>query len=319
LDEVFGPDNECGTISFAKTVGATSGLLPGTIDYIVWYARDRARVKYRRLFREKEVQAEGTGFYAFAEFSDGTRRRVRDVEKSGDELLPRGARLFYVGDLTSARVRESHSGHFHVEFRGETYLPSKREWSTNRDGMSRLAKAGRIETRANSIGIVRYLDDFPAVSLTNSWPDTGTGSFTDAKVYVVQTGTKVIQRCMLMTTDPGDLVLDPTCGSGTTAYVAEQWGRRWITLDTSRVAIALARTRLMAARYPYYLLADTPEGQRKERDLTGTPAFEAHLDGAPPFPFGEGGWGGRSRFAPRLRLQARSPHHPQIHRQQRGD
>ncbi len=129
--------------------------------------------------------------------------------------------------------------------------------------------AERLEIRANSIGIVRYADDFPAIALTNSWPDTGTGSFTDSKVYVVQTGVKVVQRCLLMTTDPGDLVLDPTCGSGTTAYVAEQWGRRWITIDTSRVALALARTRLMTARYPYYLLADTREGIGKEAEGGG--------------------------------------------------
>lgn len=134
--------------------------------------------------------------------------------------------------------------------------------------MERLIRSTRVIVSGSSLAYARMLDDYAAVPLRNIWTDTGTGSFTDAKVYVVQTGTKVIQRCILMTTDPGDLVLDPTCGSGTTAFVAEQWGRRWITIDTSRVAIALARSRLMGARYPYYLLADSPEGQRKEGEIT---------------------------------------------------
>jgi adenine-specific DNA-methyltransferase len=270
LDEVFGSENFCGTIGFAKTVGATSELLPGTMDFIVWYSRNRRNVKYHQLFREKGLQGEGTGFYAFLELPDGTRRRLNEPERAGDQRIANDARLFYVGDLTSARVRQSHSGHFPIEFRGQTFLPNKREWSTNREGINRLLRAERIEARAASIGMVRYADDFPAVALTNSWPDTGTGSFTESKVYVVQTGTKVIQRCILMTTDPGDLVLDPTCGSGTTATVAEQWGRRWITIDTSRVALALARARIMGARYPYYLLADSRDGQIKEGEVTRT-------------------------------------------------
>ncbi|MEZ5349751.1 MAG: DNA methyltransferase [Microthrixaceae bacterium] len=137
--------------------------------------------------------------------------------------------------------------------------------------MARLRTAGRLHKAANSLQYVRYEDDFPVVAVNNVWTDTGTGNFTDEKVYVVQTGTKMIQRCMLMTTDPGDLVVDPTCGAGTTAYVAEQWGRRWITIDTSRVALALARTRLMCARFPYYLLADSVDGAAKDADLTGQP------------------------------------------------
>ncbi len=135
--------------------------------------------------------------------------------------------------------------------------------------MERLIKAHRVQNRASSIGYIRFFDDFPVIPLRNTWNDTGTGSFTDPKIYVVQTGNKIIERCILMTTDPGDLVLDPTMGSGTTAYVAEQWGRRWITVDTSRVALALARTRLMAGRYPYYLLADSAEGAQKEQQVSG--------------------------------------------------
>ncbi|MGE3956484.1 MAG: site-specific DNA-methyltransferase [Vicinamibacterales bacterium] len=269
MDEVFGRDNCCATISFAKTVGATADLLPGTLDYVVWYAKNRERVKFRRAFGDKSRSGESDSFYVFVEFPDGTRRRMTDAEKADPMELPAGCRRFYVGDLTSARVREARTGHFPVEFDGMTFLPSKREWSTNESGMARLKWARRVERRAGSIGMVRYDDDFPVTALTNSWMDTGTGSFTDAKVYVVQTGLKVVQRCVLMTTDPGDLVLDPTCGSGTTAFVAEQWGRRWITCDTSRVALALARTRLMGAKYPYYLLADSPEGIRKEAELTG--------------------------------------------------
>jgi adenine-specific DNA-methyltransferase len=159
--------------------------------------------------------------------------------------------------------------HFLVENEGRTFEPTGgRGWSTTQQGMRRLARARRLENVRNSVRLVRYLDDYPVSPLTASWTDTGTGSFTEEKVYVVQTGTKVIQRCVLMTTDPGDLVLDPTCGSGTTAFVAEQWARRWITIDTSRVALALARARIMGARFPYYLLADSREGQLKEAEVT---------------------------------------------------
>jgi len=134
--------------------------------------------------------------------------------------------------------------------------------------MDRLRKANRITPSGSTLAYIRYINDFPAYPLSNHWNDTGTGSFTDEKVYVVQTGTRVIERCILMTTDPGDLVLDPTCGSGTTAFVAEQWGRRWITIDTSRIALALARTRLMSAKYPFYLLKDSPEGVEKESEIS---------------------------------------------------
>ena len=164
---------------------------------------------------------------------------------------------------------------YDYRFRGQAYASGKRQWATPIHGMERLEKANRIEARASSIGFVRFFHDFSVVPMSNVWTDTGTGSFTDAKVYVVQTGAKTVQRCILMATDPGDLVLDPTCGSGTTAYVAEQWGRRWITIDTSRVALALARARIMGARYPWYLLADSPEGQLKEAELTrGVPSSQ---------------------------------------------
>ena len=156
-------------------------------------------------------------------------------------------------------------------FRGQTFTPGKGTFKTELTGLTRLAKADRLwPTSQGTVQYVRFLDDFPVIPFSNVWTDTGTGSFTEDKIYVVQTNTKVIERCLLMTTDPGDLVLDPTCGSGTTAYVAEQWGRRWITIDTSRVALALARARLMGARYPAYLLADSREGQIKEAEITRT-------------------------------------------------
>ena len=271
LDEVFGSANACTQISFAKTVGATSKLLPGTLDYVLWYCKDKEQVKYRSLFRDKVPGAEGASGYTRVELSDGRRRPLLSRETLGDQALPDGARIMTVGDLTSARVREGRTGYFPITIEGRDYLPPKREWSTNREGVDRLKLASRIDrVGEGGLGYVRYLDDFPAVPLTNLWQDTvGQNQFGGDKVYVVQTGLGVVRRCMLMTTDPGDLVLDPTCGSGTTAYVAEQWGRRWITMDTSRVALALARTRLMSARFPYYLLSDSPDGAAKERDLAG--------------------------------------------------
>ena len=183
--------------------------------------------------------------------------------------MPISARLFCADNLTSSRpAGESDVRHF--IFEGRNYSPGKGTFKTTEQGLTRLAKSSRVWPTGNiSIRYVRYFEDFPVIPFSDMWTDTGTGSFTDDKVYVVQTGTKVIERCLLMTTDPGDLVLDPTCGSGTTAFVAEQWGRRWITIDTSRVALALARARIMGARYPFYLLADsqrrTDEGSANRR------------------------------------------------------
>lgn len=186
-------------------------------------------------------------------------------------------RVFATSDIRSQSGGNATS--FPVIFEGNEYRPGKGYWKTGPIGFDRLGKSNRITLGGSTIRYVRYFDDNPTFSFTNFWADTGTGSFTDEKVYVVQTGTKTIERCILMATDPGDLVLDPTCGSGTTAYVAEQWGRRWITIDTSRVAIALARSRLMGARYPYYLLADSPEGQRKEGEISRTPPKTAPTRG----------------------------------------
>jgi len=268
MDEVFGSANFVSLITCAKTTGATAALLPGTADYILWYAKDRGRIKYRTLFREKERGGEGGESYVFLQLPDGTQRRMSQAEQSDSALVPAKSRFFTLDNLTSPRIREARTGYFEIELDGRKFLPRAGEWKTHRDGTHRLRTAYRIALAGDTPRYVRFFDDFAAFPLTNIWTDIGGAS---DKVYVVQTTTKLVERCLLMTTDPGDLVLDPTCGSGTTAYVAEQWGRRWITTDTSRVALALARTRIMAAKYPYYVLADSAEGIQKEGEVTGIP------------------------------------------------
>jgi len=192
---------------------------------------------------------------------DGTRRGLTSKEKNKVESLPDEAKRYRAGNITTQGNPE-----FPFTYQGKTYI---QPWKTTETGLRRLGFSNRLHVAANSLGQVNYLDDFPVSEVTKLWTDTFLGSFAEPKIYVVQTSQKNIERCILMTTDPGDLVLDPTCGSGTAAYVAEKWGRRWITIDTSRVALALARTRLMAARYPYYYLADSPEGIKKETEITG--------------------------------------------------
>jgi adenine-specific DNA-methyltransferase len=264
MDEVFGGENLVSQITVDKTSSSSMDYLDSVSDYLLWYGKDAEQLKYRQLFSMKAPKA-----MRFLELSDGSRRPATKAERDGDTEPPAGSRWFEVGDLTSQT--DSTQARYEVEFEGRTYGVGKRNWATPASGMAKAMQARRIAKRGASIGFVRFADDFSAVPLRNNWTDTGTGSFTDAKIYVVQTGTKIVQRCLLMSTDPGDLVLDPTCGSGTTAYVAEQWGRRWITTDTSRVALTLARTRLMSAKFPYYFLADTPEGRRKETELAGLP------------------------------------------------
>ncbi len=264
LDEVFGDENQIALVTLMKTSGATSEHLAGTADYLVWYSKNKESLKYRQPYLTKEFGGLGGGSYKMAETTSGERCSYSAALQKGfqdTELRP-----FALGDLTSQRP----PGDFPVIFEGKTYRPGKNYWKTGQIGFSRLAKARRMESAKTRVGYVRYIDDFPVFPITNLWTDTSS-SFMDDKVYVVQTATKIIQRCILMATDPGDLVLDPTCGSGTTAYVAEQWGRRWITIDTSRVALALARARIIGARYAYYLLADSPEGQQKEAEVTRSP------------------------------------------------
>lgn len=273
MDEIFGSENFVAQIAMRTTSGAGSPsggtlTLAHVHDYLLWYARSAPQVKYRQLYSAKEAGQAGASLYRRVRLPDGSSRGATTAELEDTSRLPAGARLFRPDNLTSQSSPES--SQFRVEIDGGEIGPGKGGWKTNKAGMERLRLAGRLFVTSNrTLQYVRYLDDFPAYPLNNVWTDVGTGSFTESKTYVVQTNIKVVQRCMLMTTDPGDLVLDPTCGSGTTAHVAEQWGRRWITIDTSRVALALARTRLMCGRYPYYLLSDSDEGARKEAELSG--------------------------------------------------
>ncbi len=277
VDEVFGSENFCSLISFRTTSGAGSfaggtNVLASTNDYVVWYAKDVELIKYRQLFLSKGVDEAGGGQYTWVERPDGTRRRGNAEElRSGSKDF----RVLRPAPFTSQTTRVGQTTVFPIEVEGQTYRPSKGGWKTNRAGASKLGHAGRLLGIGNTLTYVRYLDDFPAFPINNFWSDTVTSGFADPKTYVVQTNAKVIERCMLMCTDPGDLVLDPTCGSGTTAYVAEHWGRRWITVDTSRVALALARQRVMGAKFPYYLLADSTEGRAKEQSLTAKPLPQA--------------------------------------------
>jgi len=275
LDEVFGSDCFAAQISFRTTTGATGDLLPGTVDYVLWYAKSKDRVKYRQLYKSKVVGGTGAGAYRYVE-SSGVRRTLTLEERREPEFLGSEARIYRLDNLTSqsaGRAKgEGAASWFPVTIGERTFRPTTQSrWKTNELGMSRLKIADRLGVAGNTLSYVRFIDDFPAFPINNFWDDTSTAGFGDPKIYVVQTNTKVIERCLLMSTDPGDLVLDPTCGSGTTAYVAEQWGRRWITIDTSRVALALARQRLMGAKYPYYLLADSKDGRDKEAELTGKP------------------------------------------------
>lgn len=270
LDEVFGAEAFVSLITFRTTANLISNYLGRNCDYVLWYAKQIDALKYRQLYTDRTLETDIGMRYTRLEMPDGVRRTMLDEERGHSDAIPKGARPYTHADLTSQGATAT--GGFAYRFNGvEMSIPSNRHWTTSMEGMDRINEAGRLAApTANSLRFVRYLDDFPVAEVTNSWSDTASGAFTEEKVYVVQTGTKVIQRCLLMTTDPGDLVLDPTCGSGTTAHVAEQWGRRWITIDTSRVALALARTRLMGARYPYYLLADSAEGVMKEAEITET-------------------------------------------------
>lgn len=253
MDEVFGDENFVSEITVQKTGGQSSEYLSSVQDYVLWYARSIDHVKYRQPYFTKEL---GVGH--------GSGARYDQVDDAG--------RAYQLTSLTSNRP----PGSFPVEFEGQKIGPSGGFWKTGEAGFSKLIRAGRLQKAGRTLRYRRFIDDFAAYEITNIWTDTA-GS--PGKIYVVQTSPAVLQRCILMTTDPGDLVLDPTCGSGTTATVAEQWGRRWITIDTSRVALALARARIMGARYPWYLLADSREGQLKEAEVTRTPPRDAPTHG----------------------------------------
>jgi adenine-specific DNA-methyltransferase len=270
MDEVFGADNFVSLVSFRTTSGAGSfsggtNVLASTNDYIVWYAKSIEQIKYRQLYLGKSVSEAGGSQYTWIERSDGTRYRGTRAELEN----PGTGRVFRTDQFTSQTTRVGQTTVFPIDLDGRSFLPSRGGWKTNRAGATVLGNARRLQAVGNTLTYVRFMEDFAAFPISNSWVDTVTSGFADPKVYVVQTNAKVIERCMLMCTDPGDLIIDPTCGSGTTAFVAEQWGRRWITMDTSRVALALARQRVMGARYPYYLKADSLEGRTKEEQLAG--------------------------------------------------
>ena len=270
MEEVFGDANIVSQIAFRTTTGRANDLLAAASNFIIWAARDKSKCKYRSPYQDKMAGSSTEQVYSVWQDDAGVSARLSKAEKSDQSLLPTGARVFMPDNLTSSRpAGETDVRQF--AFRGRSFSPGKGTFKSDENGLVRLGKSGRLwPTSEGTARYVRYFSDFPVIPFSNMWTDTGTGSFTEDKVYVVQTNTKVIERCILMTTDPGDLVLDPTCGSGTTATVAEQWGRRWITIDTSRVALALARARIMSARYPYYLLGDSREGQIKEAEVTHT-------------------------------------------------
>jgi len=264
MDEVFGDENFVSIITVKKTGGQTTNALATVSDYIVFYAKNVSVLKFRQPYL-KVSAGEGatTGErYDQVQLSNGITRRVQDEDINNPE-----ARFFQYVSTSSHRPAREHE-QIPIEFEGRTFLPpAGRTWTTTTVGFSRLIAVSRIYAGGGTLRFRRFLDDFAATAIGNLWTDVAGAS---DKIYVVQTATSVVQRCIQMATDPGDLVLDPTCGSGTTATVAEQWGRRWITIDTSRVALALARARIMGARYPYYLLADSREGQQKEAEVTRT-------------------------------------------------
>jgi adenine-specific DNA-methyltransferase len=277
LDEVFGAENSVSSIVFAKTSSSTGDYLGPTFDTLLWYAKRKEVVKYRKyLLKKAPGQKGGTG-YKSVQLPNLDRRPLTKAEIEDVSTLGADSRIYFRDNLTSQSVGRAKgdgaASWFGVNFEGQVIKPSLSvRWKTNEVGFERLIKAHRVEASSgNNLGYIRFLDDYPVYELTDIWADTlGQNQFGGTKTYVVQTALTAVERCLLMATDPGDLVLDPTCGSGTTATVSEQWGRRWITIDTSRVALALARARIMGARYPFYLLADSRDGQLKEAEITRT-------------------------------------------------
>ncbi len=253
MTEVFGAKNYISLITFKKTTGSTSNLLSSVSDYIIWFSKNKDNLKYNQLYFEKEIGGRGGGGYTRIELPNLERRSMTEKEKEDHSNIPNGARVFTVDNLTS----QSPGTRYNVEFQGKKFYP-KGYWKTEESLMPRLIKAGRVNGPKSVLNYVRFFEDFPAFQVTNNWDDTTI--FASDKKYVVETSVKVIERCILMCTDPGDLIFDPTCGSGTTAYSAEKWGRRWITCDTSRVAVALTKQRLVTASFDYHTLRYPEEG-----------------------------------------------------------
>jgi adenine-specific DNA-methyltransferase len=265
LDEVFGETNFVSLITFVKTSGQTDNLLASVSDYLLWFAKDISSVKYRQIYKLRSIEEAMDGAYRRLMDDSLHSRSMTKEERENPAIAQSRGHVFRTQILTS----QSPGTRYEVTFEGRKFFPTTGYWKTEQSSMPKLIRANRIDASERTLSYIRYADDFPVLPIADVWSDVGWSLGAD-KTYVVQTGISIIARCLLMATDPGDLVLDPTCGSGTTAYVAEQWGRRWITIDTSRVALALARARIMGARYPFYLLADSRDGQVKEAEVTGS-------------------------------------------------
>jgi adenine-specific DNA-methyltransferase len=260
MDEVFGAENFVGLITVRKTTSEGSTLIGATCDYLVWYAKDCTETKYHPCYLTRGIEAESR--YDQLMLQNGTVRSATFEERNDIVPLPDGSKLFRLDNITSSRpagqgdLRE-------FEYEGQVFTPGKGTFKTDLNGMNRLASAKRLQvTSTGGLSYRRFADDFGLATVGNLWSDISGAvqSRSDPKVYVVQTSSSVVSRCLLMTTDPGDLILDPTCGSGTSAFVAEQWGRRWITCDVSRVPLALARQRLLTATFPYFELKEEKRG-----------------------------------------------------------
>jgi adenine-specific DNA-methyltransferase len=276
LEEVFGEKAYTSQIIFRKTTGKGSELLDNTYDVILWFSKSEEGPKYRALFERRLIEDDDN--LRFVELPDGSRRNMTAAEAAGLVPLPEGGRAYRPNPLTNQRAAQGSDLRVY-RFEGKDYFPGWGKFRSDAVGMNRLSAAGRLLGVGKTLTFIRFLEDFGFKPHNDIWDDTRSSGFGEARTYVVQTNSRVVERCLLMATDPGDLVLDPTCGSGTTAYVAEQRGRRWITIDTSRVALALARARLMGARYPYYLLADSKDGQQKEAEIRKTAPVEASTHG----------------------------------------
>jgi len=267
MDEVFGDENIVSLVTVQKAGSTFAEYIGGVADYLLWYCKDRKKLKFRSIYLTRPLSSDDAGRFTLIENEFGQRvghKGALDGVSKSSIIAPDPLQSASAG----REKGEGAASWFDVPIDGEVFRPTMQSrWKTNEAGMTRLRQASRIIRQQKSIRYARRFSDFSVSTITNIWSDLSGAS---DKIYVVQTASKIVERCILMTTDPGDLVLDPTCGSGTTAYVAEQWGRRWITIDTSRVSLALARSRLMGARYAYYLLADSPEGQRKEGEITRT-------------------------------------------------
>ena len=270
MDEVFGEGNFCSMVAFTKTSGLSRDIISRTNDFLLWFAKDKASLKVRKLYRRKKLGEEGSEEYFNVEFDIDRRRPITEAEIANSATESPDERIFAYDSIVSGGTEKQENQTVTFEYETCTFTLKcgpNRNWKAGYTGTKKLWKIGRLAKREGLRIYKRYFDDFPFVNYSTIWDDMR--GETDMS-YVVQTSRRVVERAVLLTTDPGDLVLDPTCGSGTTAYVTEQWGRRWITVDTSRVALALARARIMGARYPYYLLADSRDGQRKEGEITKT-------------------------------------------------